>query len=88
MRRCRSLITSCRRSDAANVIAVSLMTESEQTIAVILHEWRNVHLWPLADICLTVAMSAFGGKAGIAMNGKVSLARQIPLVRFVGERRR
>jgi hypothetical protein len=43
---------------------------------------------PLADICLIVAMPAFGGKAGIAMNGKVSLAQQIPLVRFVGERRR
>ena len=36
MRRCRSLITS-EGSDASNVIAVSLMTELEQTIAVTLH---------------------------------------------------
>ena len=36
MRRCRNLITP-EGSDASNVIAVSLTTESEQTIAVTLH---------------------------------------------------
>jgi len=43
---------------------------------------------PLSGHLFDRCNAAFGGKAGIAMNGKVSLARQIPLVRFVGERRR
>ena len=76
MRRCRSShYVFVEGSDAANVIAVSLMTESEQTIAVTLHRAKKIRM-DRRDGSSKKAPTEFGAKVEEQGKGSTPLPEE------------